>query len=171
MSHRYTDEQIDTCLAMLVLCGGNTREAVTQLRAQGVAAPHHGKLHNWARHLHVERYEDLRRQHAEAIEGAIANDMREATREAVEASRLAVGRARELLEQNRDTEPAKTAFHLTRVAQINTDKMLTLTGRASRISETRDAEEIARKLIAMGVLKAPESPPEISEASVVDDAA
>jgi hypothetical protein len=171
MARRYTEPQIDECLAVLVTCGGDTREAAAQLQATGSVTPDHMLLHRWARHVHVERYEDLRRQYAEAIEGHIANEMREATREAVEVSRMAVSRARELLEKNKDTEPAKTAFHLTRVAQINTDKMLTLTGRPSHIADMRDAEEIARKLIAMGVLKAPEPPPEISEASVVDDAA
>lgn len=159
----YTQEEIDKCLTALVAYAGVANAAVKYLEsiADGGRVPTPGTLAQWARTLHWERYEQLREQWAGKVEQTVANDMRDAAREAVEVQRLAVEKARERLEAGRDDDPARSAASLARVAQSNTDKLLSLTGRPTQITENRNVNEILRSLVAKGVLALPDEPVQI----------
>lgn len=165
----FTQPELDECLTALVAFAGNARLACEYLEAEGKRAPHHSTLGSWARTKHWERYQQLRAQWADKVEDAVTHDMRDAARASLEVARLAVEKARDRLEANKDEDPARTAANLSRVAQSSTDKYLALTGRPSSITETRsNPDEILRSLVSMGVLQAPvdsdaEEPPALEE--------
>jgi hypothetical protein len=165
----YTQQEIDDALAAMVAYAGNAYGAHHYLLSQGKRAPHMGTLRHWVRTKHWEQYERLREQWAAKVEQTVANDMRDAAREAIEVQRIAVEKAKERLEANRDDDPGRTAANLSRVASGNTDKLLSLTGRPSQITESRNVNEILRSLVAKGVLALPDELPEQIEASSVDE--
>lgn len=169
-AHAYSQQEIDRALTALVAWSGNCAAAVRHLESiaePGQRVPHQMTLLEWSRTTHWERYEQIREQWASKVEQTVANDMRDAAREAIEVQRLAVEKARERLERDRDDDPARSAANLARVAQSNTDKLLSLTGRPTQITETRNVNEILRSLVAKGVLQLPEEPKQI-EGTVED---
>src|SRR5581483_2942115 len=170
-SKPFTQEEVDRGLTALIAWAGNAKAALRHLEATSTEdqrIPSYHTLCEWARTKHWERYEQLRETWAGKVEQTVANDMRDAAREAVEVQRLAVEKARERLEAGRDDDPARSAASLARVAQSNTDKLLSLTGRPTQITENRNVNEILRSLVAKGVLALPEEPAQI-EASVEDE--
>lgn len=167
----YSQEEIDRALSALVAWNGNASAAVRYLNAQAVGrVPTKQTLCEWARTTHWERYEQLREQWAARVEQTVANDMRDAAREAVEVQRLAVNAARQRLEAGDDQDPARSAANLARVAQSNTDKLLSLTGRPTQITETRNVNEILRSLVAKGVLTLPDGADEQPVAEIEEHA-
>jgi hypothetical protein len=167
-AHAYSQDEVDRCLQAMVAWAGNSAAAVRWLQAnspEGQRVPNHVTLLEWTRTKYWERYEQIREQMGVLKEKTISNDMRDAVQEAIDAQRLAVTRAKERLEKDRDPEPAKSAAALARVAQANTDKLLSLTGRPSQITESRNAEEILRSLVAKGVLTLPDAPAEVTAES------
>jgi hypothetical protein len=159
----FSQEDIDWCLQALVAWAGNANAARNWLdaHAEGRRVPTPATLTSWSRTHHWERYEQIREQMSGLREQTIANDMRDAAQEAIEVQRLAVERARERLEQNRDDDPARSAASLAKVGQSNIDKLLSLTGRPTTITETRNVNEILRSLVAKGVLALPDDPIQI----------
>jgi hypothetical protein len=154
----YSQEDIDRVLTAVIAWSGNVAAALRYIKAEGYRTPEGNTVMKWMRTVHWERYEQLRDQWSQKVETTVANDMRDAAREALDVQRLAVEKARERLEAGRDDDPAKSAASLARVAQSNTDKLLSLTGRPTQITESRNAEEILRSLVARGVLQLPDEP-------------
>jgi methionine synthase II (cobalamin-independent) len=159
----FTQEEIDKCFTAMIAHAGSPTGAIRYLQHEEPEArvPSPGTLMNWARGLHWERYEHLRETWAAKVEQTIANDMRDAAREAIEVQRLAVQRARERLEGGRDDDPAKSAASLARVAQSNTDKLMTLTNRPTQIVENRSVDELLRSLVASGALHLADEPEQL----------
>lgn len=166
----FTGWQVDEALLALAAWGGDALAACRYLESRGRRAPRSDQLRGWARCTHLERYEALRNQLAEQAEQQLANEMRDVSRMAIDATRVAIEKAMGRLDLGRDDDPARSAANLAKVSQVSLDKMLALTGRPTVIHGSREPDEILRKLVAMGVLKAPDDEPEqIAEASVVGD--
>lgn len=165
----YTQEQIDDALTALIAFAGNAKGACVYLESEGKRVPVATTLKEWAQTTHWERYEELRELHAGKVESKLTHDMFDATRRATEGVVLGVEKAVEKLEKGQDQDPGKTAANLASVAQRMTDKGLALSGRPSRITESRDAAEIVRALVARhpGVFGMPDEPAQI-EASIDD---
>src|SRR6185312_12479146 len=166
----YSQDDIDWCLQALVAWSGNAYAAHKWLEenAEGRRVPNINTLRSWGRTKHWERYEQIREQWGGLRERSIANDMRDVAAAAVDAQMLAVERAKERLEADRDSEPARTAAALAKVGQVSVDKLLSLTGRPTTITENRNVNEILRSLVAKGVLALPDEPAQI-EGSVGGD--
>ncbi|NBV77933.1 hypothetical protein EBR66_07240 [bacterium] len=62
--------------------------------------------------------------------------------------RKAVEEAEKRLDRGADTDPARTAAALSKVSQVSTDKLMSLTGRPQVITEERGMSEILRSLAA-----------------------
>jgi hypothetical protein len=162
----FNQEEIDQALTAMIAYAGKAHTAVKYLMANGkpdLRVPTGVTLLDWSRTTHWERYEQLREQWSAKVEQTISNDMRDAAREAIEVQRVAVEKARERLEANRDDDPARSAANLARVASANTDKLLSLTGRPTQITESRNVNEILRSLVAKGVLALPDAPTQIED--------
>src|ERR1035437_2218973 len=56
-----------------------------------------------------------------------------------------------------EQDPSRAAANASRVAQASVDKLLSITGRPSKIVETRNVQEVLRSLAAKGVIAIPEA--------------
>ena len=166
----YTQEEIDDALTALIAYAGNASGACRYLESEGKRSPGATHLKAWAQTTHWERYEELRDKFAEKHENTLANNYRDAARFATEVTMLAVEKAKERLEKGKDEDPARSAAALAKVGQGSTDKLLSLTGRPTQITETRDIGPLLRSLAAKGVITLPEEPAEIPEATSEEDA-
>ena len=161
MTPPYTQEDIDDALTAMIAFAGNSNEAVRYLEAQGINAPTQQTLWRWARTTHWQRYEELRETVAQRRENTLANNYLDAAHAATEVAMMAVEAARGRLESGKDEDPGRTAANLARVAQSATDKRLSLQGRPTQITETRDLGAILRSLAAKGIIQVPDEPAQI----------
>lgn len=169
-AHAYSQKEIDLCLQALVAWAGNSPAAVrylTSIAEPGQRVPSYATLLEWSRTKHWERYEQIREEMSSLRERTIVNDMRDAAGEAIEVQRIAVEKAKERLEAGKDDDPGRTAANLARTASANTDKLLSLSGRPTQITESRDAAQVLRSLIAKhpSVFSLPDEPVQIESSS------
>ena len=144
----YSDDEIAAGLLAMIAWAGNATKAAEYLEEEKDILIPKGTLSRW-KIVHAARYDELRDKYAGEMEERLAHNMRDAAALAIEGTREAVDLARERLASRKDEDPARTAANLSRVAQSSTDKLLALTGRPSRIVETRGAEEVIRSLVAL----------------------
>jgi hypothetical protein len=161
----YTQEEIDDALTALIAYAGNATAACQYLKAEGMRAPASSTLAAWSRTRYWERYEELREKVSQGRENTLANNYLDAAHAATEVAMMAVEAARGRLESGRDEDPGRTAANLARVAQSATDKRLSLQGRPTQITETRDLGAILRSLAAKGIIEIPDEPAQLVEAS------
>jgi len=161
----YTQQEIDEALTAVIAHAGSCSGAIRYLKAEGKRAPAWQTLQNWCRVKHWERYEELREKFAQKAEDTLANNYLDAARYATEVQMLAVDKAKERLEKGKDEDPARTAANLSQVSARSTDKRLSLQGRPTTITETRDLGAILRSLAAKGVVHLPDEPEQIEAGS------
>ena len=168
MSNAYTEAEITEALMALVATASNASAAERWLKSQGKRTPVSKTLTEWSRTTYLERFNELREKYRDKLEADLAHSMRDAARAATAATLEAVEAARQGIRNKTEKDPARAAANLARVAQSQTDKLLSLTGRPTQITETRNLEQIMRSLVAKGVLTLPEEPErvQIEEAHV-----
>jgi hypothetical protein len=142
----------------LIAWAGNATAASRYLKAEKVIAITGATLNNWRQERYAAKYEEMREKYAAQLEKQIEGDLREMAALAMQAERLAIQKAKEQLEAGEEKDPARAAANLARVAQSSVDKLMTISGRPTVITEQRNVEEILRGLVARGVLKAPDPP-------------
>lgn len=157
MAKDYTEQDIERALYGLIAFGGSpapARRALIDAFDLDVSTT---TLASWRDAKYQDRYVKLQERHAQDIEAAMVRDTRDLARAAGAATRVAIERVWDLMENNghtiRATEYAQIAASMAKVQQTNTDKMLALTGRPSAITENRSAADIIRALAAKGVLE------------------
>lgn len=155
--HRtFTEEDVTAGLLAVIAWAGNASAAARALEAEGKLKISSGTLSNWAKHLYVDRFNELRDKYSEQLEAQLVHEYRDVARQAVEVQRLGLERAHERLEANKDQDPSRTAANASTVADKMTRNLLALSGRPTSIREDRNAEEIIRSLMAKGILALPE---------------
>jgi hypothetical protein len=100
-----------------------------------------------------EDYLKHRDEFAAKFEKDLANNLLDTAARATAVTQLAVAQTAEMLAQGKIKDPSKVARDLSQVATQAIDKRLALQGRPTHVVETRNTEEILRKLEAMGVAK------------------
>ena len=157
ISIKYTQEQITEGLMALIAHAGNRRAASAYLSEEkGITIPPR-TLSNW-KHQHAIEYLELREKFADQQEKQLAHEYLDLAAQAAVGTKLAVEKAVEKLEANKDQDPARTAANLAHVSQSSVDRNRVLTDRPSRITETRGIDEILRGLMARvpGLIQLPE---------------
>lgn len=162
-SPQFTPEEITDALMACVANAGNAAAAIRSLEAQEKRAPSSGTLHEWMRWTHAARYQELRDKFSEELDQQIIHDWRDVIALATDGTKKAVQKAVNGIEDDKD--PSRTAANLATVADKYTRNKLTAEGKPSRITETRDVNELLRSLIAHGVLQPPDEPAQITEAA------
>jgi hypothetical protein len=153
---QYSHEEIETGLMAMIAWVGNASAASRYLQSEKQLTISPGTLNNW-KQIHAIRYDELREKYAAQMESQIAHELRDVARLATDVQRLALQRASERLEAGEDDDPSRSAANAARVSQSNIDKLLSLTGRPTQITETRNLGEILRSLAAKGVIAIPET--------------
>lgn len=151
---RYTPEQIDVALLALAGCGGNAAEAARQLAAadaepvpgKDVAAIPERTIREWRAGVHAGRFVELSQKHGRRIEESIAVQAREVLLRIGEVEILALEKTKEKLESGDVSDPSTVLRNLATTKGINTDKLMTLTGRPNVITHERSAEDILKAI-------------------------
>ncbi len=160
----FTEAETETALMAVVAWGGNAAAAQRYLAAEKDIEISVTTLCDWKRRYAI-RYDEIREKYSGQLEEQLGHEFREGAMEALGVQRMAVGRARERLESGEEADPARAAANLARVAQSNVDKLMTMTSRPSKITESRNPEEIIRALVGLGVIKVGAEAAEIPEAT------
>ncbi len=146
---------MDIELALMALAASSTPEdACTFLETEH-------KLRTQPHHLAIlartkpKQYEELRTKIVPLKEEALVHNMLDNAGYASDVTKLAMEQLVDRLERNQ-IKPEYLSRVARDIADVQTkavDKMLTLQGRPTSISETRSAPEIIRKLQQMGVIQ------------------
>lgn len=167
MSEPWPEEHIAAGLMAMIAWAGNASAASRYLKSEKDLLISPGVLSAW-KTQHAIRYDELREQYAGQMESNLAHEFRDVARLAVDVQRLALEKATARMLAGDEHDPARVAANAARVAQSNTDKLLSLTGRPTQITETRNLGEILRSLAAKGVLDLGPEPPQIAEQAISD---
>ena len=149
---RYSEEEIERGLNEVALCAGNTHRAHRQLEDRGLQIPR-PTLEKWTSRQHVERYERIREQVLPRIHAKLAAESEDLARAYAEAEHATLERFREELPNLRAHEAAGAVRNLATSRGISTDKANLLRNRPTAVVEHRQAEDIIRRLQAVGVLE------------------
>lgn len=162
----FSDEEVEMGLMALVAWAGSPTRAARYLKETGKLDVSDSTLRNW-KQVHAIRYTELREKYKDQLEEQLTQELRDVAIIATNAARLAVEKATDALESGEERDPARAAANLSKVAATSTDKVLSLTGRPTQITQTRNAEEIIRSLVQLGVIQVPDAPalPEASDAA------
>lgn len=155
VNNPFTAEEVETCLMAMVAWAGNARAASDYLKAEKGLNVSATCLRGWKTGIHSIRYDELREKHAAGMEDRLAHEMRDVAMLAVQAERVAIEKTHEGLVNGTEKDPARATANLARAAQSSTDKLLSLTGRPTQITESRNVGEILRSLAAKGVIALP----------------
>ena len=144
----YSQEEVTKGLMAMVAWAGRPTDAKRSLEETDDLSIPTSTLRSWVEGSHRDEYEELKGKWAHKMESILVGQYREVALRATMAQRKAVEEAEKRLDRGADTDPARTAAALSKVSQSATDKMLSLTGRPSQITETRNMNEILRSLAA-----------------------
>lgn len=148
-SRKFTPEQIDTALLTLAACAGNSVTACAALEERGIKL-NPRTLRLWRERQYTDRYIKLANDHGREIEEVAVQGMRETVLLAAGVQQKAIRKTEEQLDQDKVREPSAIAKNMSIVMGVNTDKLLTLTGRPNAIHQTRSAEELYEAMLRLG---------------------
>ncbi|CAB4171649.1 hypothetical protein UFOVP1346_25 [uncultured Caudovirales phage] len=142
---RYTQAEVTQGLMAMVGWAGSASDAVKSLKVDGLEIPS-STLRSWTKETHRDEYEELRGKYAGQMEDLLVKNYREMALRSSAVQMKAIEAAERRLDLGADTDPARTAAALSKVSQVSTDKLMSLTGRPTVITETRGMNEILRSL-------------------------
>lgn len=167
----WTREQVTMGLMAVVAWAENYAAAHRDLKERGLSVSY-STLRNWVTDIHREEYEELREKYADEKEKQMAHQFRDVAARAVHLQNLALDKAEKRLIDGDDHEPAKTAMLASNVSHRAVDRLMALTNRPTKITESRDIGEVIRSLAGLGVLvplPAGTTAPEAVDAEPVPD--
>lgn len=142
---RYSAEEITKGLMAMVGWAGSAADAHKSLKVDGLDIPT-STLRSWVKETHRDQYEELRSKYAAQMEEMLVKNYREMALRTSAVQMKAVEAAEKMLDTGQDRDPARTAASLSKVSQVSTDKLMSLTGRPTVITEERGMQEILRSL-------------------------
>lgn len=143
-------EHVDRVLLTMVANVGNARETSRTLRAGGLnVSP---DLAHAVTRAHADRYQQLRDEHAPAIEEAIAREAREIALAGARITRTALGRLEAKVIDGRDYNATQVAETASRITAKAIDQLLTISGRPQTIIQHSSVDETLSLFRAKGVL-------------------
>lgn len=144
VARSFTTEERRRALTVLALCSDNARAAARQLKAQG--HPVNARTLDRWRTAHADELEEVRQEVVVRIHARIAAEQEAVVREATQAAREYVERARHDLKAGKVKDAAGGARNLETVSGIGVDKLLVLRDRPTQVVEHRHAVEVLAEL-------------------------
>lgn len=144
-AQRYEPEHVAHALATLAMCGGNCRQARERLLAAGIDVNERTLLY-WKNDRFPERYRQACHDTAPQIEAQVVDFQRELAYRASQAAQNAVALELERIEAREVKDASASARNLATTAGIAVDKVLSLTGRPTQITEHRTPEQSLKRL-------------------------
>ncbi len=143
----YPPEKVTAALVVLAELGGNVKAAA---KRTGISQP---TLRDWRSEKHAAQYDEIRTKFGRELEEQLITTARVNAHRAGEVEAELIERMRTV--SDKDAPAALRA--ITDAKAKNVDKLLSLTGRPSAITENRDPSSILESLVRLKVLKVDES--------------
>lgn len=143
-SRKWTAEEVDTALLCLAVHGGRSQKAQDELAGRGIEVSQQ-TLCEWKLHNYPERYRYIQEHHAHQLEDVLVQNQREVAVSATAAALDAIDRVHDTISLVEPKDLPKAAQALQTTAGIATDKVLTLTGRPTQVTEHRSADQVLAK--------------------------
>lgn len=143
--NRFTEHERQLALTELALSGGNCGLAERRLAARGVNHPGERTLRDW-KTRHADQYEKAVELVQGKISEFIARDQEEIALRTAPVVIEAVEATRRQIAEGKCDRPSTAARDLATVTGIAVDKGQLLRNRPTQIVESRNAEEILRRL-------------------------
>lgn len=145
---KHSEETVVSGLMAIVAHPGNMAEAA---RVAGVSPE---TLKKWADDR-GEQLRELKDKYADELEANLIERTRAVAYAAAEAEQMAIQQTLVKLQNGTISDPHRAARDMADVRSKATDKLLSLTGRPTKITEHRDVGDIMRKLQRLGVVEQP----------------
>ena len=167
---RYTEEQIETALTVLALCGGRARMAADQLAERHDLPIDESTLRWWRDKSHTDRYTQLAADQESKVRERVAAQCEQVMFAATAAELEALTQLRQAIARGDipSRELPGAIRNLSTAKGINFDKAAAARDRPTAIVEYRAPDEVlsALKSMGFGVIEGQAQP--IQDAEVVD---
>jgi hypothetical protein len=147
----YSDQDIKKALAVLAGCAENYSLADTMLKDLGIKGVGEDLLRQWRRQ-HAAEYNEIRKDAGAALRQGMIDELMHRAALATQVVQKATEKALARVNSGADTNPAKTAELMAKVADVNLSKAQLLQGQPTEIKETRTPLELVKFLEGMKVL-------------------
>lgn len=162
---RWTENEVDSILKLLVANGGSATKTVEQLRCEGINMERTA-LETWRDHAFPHRYLLLRTEMQREISEDLAGRMVETALEADNATRTYIEKAVAKVDQVDPDHLAKNALALANAAGNSVEKAHLLRNMPTEIVKV----DLAESIEVLERLKVIEPDEEVVDAEVVEDA-
>lgn len=151
---KWNEQEIESGLAAVALCGGNTSQAEKVLASRNLPIPR-STLKDWVEHVHPERYTQTLANLKDNIGEYVASEALDiaAAQTVVEKQVVQRLQAQIMDEEVPVKDLANAAQKLAQSKEINARTSRLLREQSTNITEVRDPAEIIAELTHLGVLK------------------
>lgn len=146
------EQDADTSMKVLAALNGDAKTASVYLNEHEGIDTSPAKLMAMRKGKDFATYERYAEEFAPRLEGLLVREMREVAAQSLALERKLMEKLDKQLIDNTLQDPARALQAVSKVKQTSVDKLLSLTGRPTSITEHRSASEIVKKLEAMKVL-------------------
>lgn len=162
---RRTPEEVDLCLKVLILNGGDAKGSQEQLRATGLDIERHS-LTEWRDRAFPRRYSQLRRDLGREVSEEVAGRALERALELDKAEQVYIGKALAKVDEVDANHLAKNAYALANAKSQNVEKAQLLRNQPTSIQRV-DWEDAMRILERLNVAQSIESEVEVFDAEEI----
>lgn len=164
---RKNPEEVDLCLKVLILNGGDAKNTALQLKAEGVSVDRE-QLRKWRDVKFPRRYAQLRRDLGRDVSEEVAGRALERALELNDAEQAYIEAARERIDDVEPNHLAKNAYALSNAKKQNVENAQLLRNQPTSIVRV-DIEDAMKTLERLGVAQSIEGEAEeIEDAEVVE---
>jgi hypothetical protein len=142
----------ETAMSVLASLAGDTQTTARVLEDQYSIFVNADTIQSWRSGPCRDLYRRYQEEYAPKLEEALVREAREVAGRAMILERRLLDETERQLSTGKMNDPAKAAANISRVKQSAIDKLLSLTGRPTTITQHQDAAEIIRALEGRGVL-------------------
>jgi len=148
---RFSEDEVNLALKLLVLNGGSYKPTVEQLKAEGIDNIPREKLRHWRDKAFPRRYWQIRQELGRDVSENVAGRALERALQADDAQKLYIEKAVENVGEVNPDHLAKNALALANVMSQNVEKAQLLRDRPTEIRELKAADELVEELVRLGV--------------------
>lgn len=145
-------EEAEQCMRTLAALHGDAYQAAKVLHDSSQAFVTPVQLEAWRKGEYRGIYERFQEEMAQGLEEALVREHREMAARATQLERRLLDKIERDLDSKDIADPSRALTAVTKTKQVSVDKLLSLTGRPTTITESRNAAEIVKQLEALRVL-------------------
>lgn len=165
--HQHTIEDVERSLQVLAYNGSNYSRSSIQLKKEFNIDVHSNTLRRWAITEFPRKYANIQKDLDQVISEKLSGQLTDVAMKATEMQNDLLDDLNEKKGALEAKEIAPALRNVSQAAQPAIEKAQLLRGKPTARSEAKDADNLVSKLIALGIVKNPESL-DIEDAEVID---